>query len=91
MGDSACMPHVRHVAQLGPVLHSPAVGQACVALQAEQISSQLKRLKPWQLQLLAKGALFVQRVMNMTQQQKLMALAVIVLLFALLLRWLGWL
>lgn len=65
--------------------------EASSAVQAEQISSQLKRLKPWQLQILAKGALFMQRVMNMTQQQKLMALAVIVLLFALLLRWLGWL
>ena len=54
------------------------------------MTAQLKRLKPWQLQILAKGAVFVQRVMNMTQQQKLIALAVVVLLIALLLRWLGW-
>ena len=54
------------------------------------MSAQLKKLKPWQLQLLAKGAILVQRIAQTTLQQRLMALAVVVLLFALFLRWLGW-
>ena len=54
------------------------------------MSAQLKKLKPWQLQLLARGAIFVQQVASSSAQQRLTALAVVVLLLALLLRWLGW-
>ena len=63
--------------------------QICV--QAAQISSQLKNLKPWQMQLLARGAAIVQWLQRVSYQQKMTALGVIVLLVALLLRFVGWL
>ena len=60
-------------------------------MQAEQISTQLKKLKPWQLQMLARGATLVQWLQKLTYQQKTTALGVFVLLIALFLRWVGWL
>ena len=62
-----------------------------MCMQAEQISTQLKKLKPWQLQMLARGAALVQRLQRTTYQQKMIAVATFVLLVALFLRWLGWL
>ena len=74
---------------LFPAIALVLLSYICVCLQAEQMTKQLQRLTPGQMSAMLSLIKYGQRAKQALITHKLLVLSVLALLFALFLRWLG--